>query len=115
MTVIPRVLGMNERAHGQLDLLLLAVLATGPAHGYGVIVALRQRSAGEFDLPEGTVYPALHRLERTGLLTSAWADASGRRRREYQITVPGQAALAARRQEWYGFANAVRSVVGWAT
>src|SRR4029453_2666474 len=54
---IPRVLGMNERAHGQLDLLLLSVLATRPAHGYAVIAALRERSSGEFDLPEGTVYP----------------------------------------------------------
>jgi PadR family transcriptional regulator, regulatory protein PadR len=105
----------HERARGHLDLLLLAVLASRPAHGYAVIAALRQRSAGEFDLPEGTVYPALHRLERTGLLTSAWADGSGRRRREYQITMPGRTALAARRREWYGFANAVRLVVGWAT
>jgi PadR family transcriptional regulator PadR len=105
----------HERAHGQLDLLLLAVLATGPAHGYAVIAALRERSSGEFDLPEGAVYPALHRLERTGLLTSAWADGSGRRRREYQVTAAGLAALAARRREWYGFAAAVRSVVGWAT
>lgn len=106
---------MNERAHGQLDLLLLSVLATRPAHGYAVIAALRERSSGEFDLPEGTVYPALHRLEHDGLLTSTWADGSGRRRREYQITGPGVTALAARRQEWYGFAAAVRSVVGWAT
>jgi PadR family transcriptional regulator PadR len=105
----------HERAHGQLDLLLLAVLATGPAHGYAVIAALRDRSSGEFDLPEGAVYPALHRLERTGLLTSAWADGAGRRRREYQVTTAGLAALAARRREWYGFAAAVRSVVGWAT
>ena len=105
----------HERARGQLDLLLLAVLASGPAHGYAVIAALRERSSGEFDLPEGAVYPALHRLEQTGLLTSAWSDGSGRRRREYQLTMPGQAELAASREEWYGFANAVRSVVGWAT
>src|SRR4029453_8764454 len=116
LAIIPRVLGMNhERGHGQLDLLRPAVLATGPAHGYAVIAALRDRSSGDFDLPEGTVYPALHRLERAGLLTSAWADGSGRRRREYQITAAGHGALAARRQEWYGFAAAVRSVVGWAT
>ena len=105
----------HERAHGQLDLLLLSVLATGPAHGYAIIAALRERSDGEFDLPEGTVYPALHRLEQAGLLTSAWADKSGRRRRKYNITQRGLAALAARRREWYGFASAVRSVVGWAT
>ena len=105
----------HERAHGQLDLLLLSVLATGPAHGYAIIAALRDRSDGEFDLPEGTVYPALHRLEHTGLLASSWADDSRRRRREYEITPRGLAALAAKRREWFGFAAAVRSVVGLAT
>ena len=56
---------------GHLDLLLLAVLAEAPAHGYLVIDRLRQASGGTFDLPEGTVYPALHRLERAGLLDSS--------------------------------------------
>ena len=64
----------RERLKGHLDLLLLAVLAGGRAHGYTVISALRQRSEGTFDLPEGTVYPALHRLEDAGLLSSSWAD-----------------------------------------
>src|ERR1700743_2422085 len=58
----------RERLKGNLDLLLLSVLAAGPAHGYAVITALRARSDGTSDLPEGTVYPALHRLERGGLL-----------------------------------------------
>jgi DNA-binding PadR family transcriptional regulator len=59
---------------GQIDLLLLSVLASGPAHGYRVIERLREQSEGAFDLTEGTVYPALHRLERTGLLESHWSD-----------------------------------------
>ena len=71
----------RERLKGHLDLLMLSVLAAGPAHGYAVITALRARSGGTFDLPEGTVYPALHRLEAAGLLTSSSAgrgrDASG--------------------------------------
>ncbi len=53
----------RERIKGHLDLLLLSVLAAGPAHGYAIISALRERSEGTFDLPEGTIYPALHRLE----------------------------------------------------
>jgi len=53
----------RERLKGHLDLLLLSVLTAGPAHGYAVISELRRRSEGTFDLPEGTVYPALHRLE----------------------------------------------------
>src|SRR5215469_16392876 len=56
----------RERLKGHLDLLLLSVLAAGPAHGYVIITALCERSEGAFDLGEGTVYPALHRLEAAG-------------------------------------------------
>lgn len=104
-----------DEIRGHLDSLLLAVLADGPAHGYAVITALRDRSEGRFDLPEGTVYPALHRLERAGLLESAWAEGPGRRRREYAITRPGRAALAAERERWLTFSGGVRAVTGWAT
>ena len=62
----------RERLKGNLDLLLLSVLSSGPAHGYAIISALRDRSGGTFDLPEGTIYPALHRLEDAGLLVSTW-------------------------------------------
>lgn len=103
----------RERLKGHLDLLLLAVLAAGPAHGYAVISALRQRSEGTFDLPEGTVYPALHRLEDAGLLASSWSDADGRKRRVYALTSDGEAALAAQRTEWKRFAGGVQAVVGW--
>jgi PadR family transcriptional regulator PadR len=98
---------------GHLDLLLLACLhQTGPVHGYGLITALRDRSAGTFDLPEGTVYPALHRLERDGLVTSRWDDAAPRRRRVYTLTSAGSAALADKGQQWLEFAKAVHRVVG---
>jgi PadR family transcriptional regulator, regulatory protein PadR len=103
----------RERLKGHLDLLLLSVLAAGPAHGYAIIAALRDRSEGTFDLPEGTIYPALHRLERAGLLHSSWADADGRRRRVYGLTDKGVAALAAERTEWRRFASGVQAVVGW--
>jgi PadR family transcriptional regulator PadR len=103
----------RERLKGNLDLLLLSVLAAGPAHGYAVIAALRGRSDGTFDLPEGTVYPALHRLERGGLLSSSWADAEGRRRRVYALTDQGEAALAAQRTEWKRFAGGISLVLGW--
>jgi PadR family transcriptional regulator PadR len=65
---------------------------------------LRDRSSGAFDLPEGTVYPALHRLEDAGLLASTWADVNGRRRRVYGLTDQGAAALAAEQAEWRRFA-----------
>ena len=103
----------RERLKGHLDLLLLSVLAAGPAHGYSIITALRARSDGTFDLPEGTVSPALHRLEGSGLLASSWADADGRRRRVYALTGKGEAALAAERTEWKRYAGGIAAVLGW--
>jgi PadR family transcriptional regulator PadR len=104
----------RERLKGNLDLLLLSVLAAGPGHGYAIISALRDRSDGTFDLPQGTVYPALHRLEDAGLLISSWADASGRRRRIYGLTEQGAAALASEQAEWRRFAIGVQAVAGGA-
>jgi PadR family transcriptional regulator len=103
----------RERLKGHLDLLLLSVLASGPAHGYAIISALRDRSEGTFDLPEGTIYPALHRLEDAGLLSSCWADAEGRRRRIYALTSKGAAALATEQTQWRHFARGVQAVLGW--
>jgi PadR family transcriptional regulator PadR len=104
-----------EMLKGHLDLLLLAALHGSPAHGYAIAETLRARSRDAFDLPEGTLYPALHRLERAGLLVSRWSDASGRRRRVYQLTAKGERALARHQDEWRTFARAVRAVVGTAT
>ena len=101
-----------ETLKGHLDLLLLAAVEAGPAHGYAIAETLRARSGQTFDLPEGTLYPALHRLERARLLTSRWSELNGRRRRVYQITAKGHRALAARHHDWTAFARAVDLVVG---
>jgi DNA-binding PadR family transcriptional regulator len=100
-----------EQLKGHLDLLLLSVLDGAPAHGYAVISRLRDRSDGAFDLPEGTVYPALHRLERAGLVASEWGSVGGRRRRVYTLTGAGAAALHDRRAAWASFASGVTAVV----
>jgi PadR family transcriptional regulator PadR len=100
-----------ETLRGHLDFLLLAIVADDPAHGYRIIEELKRRSSGAFDLPEGTIYPALHRLEQTGVLASSWADGSGRRRRVYRLTARGRRALGAARREWRGFTKAVEAVV----
>ena len=99
-----------EQTRGQLDLLVLAVLARGSAHGYAVIESLREQSAGAFDLPEGTVYPALHRLERQGEVASEWSDAGGRRRRVYRLTRRGRTSLGREREAWRAFSRAVELV-----
>ncbi len=101
----------GEALKGHLDLLLLAALEAQPAHGYAVVETLRQRSGGTFDLPEGTLYPALHRLESAGLVTSRWTEESGRRRRVYQLTARGRRRLVQRQTEWQTFARAVNGVV----
>jgi PadR family transcriptional regulator, regulatory protein PadR len=101
-----------ETLKGHLELLLLAAIQPGPAHGYAIAETLRARSKGAFDLPEGTLYPALHRLEHAGLLASRWSEVNGRRRRVYQLTAKGQKSLASRRGEWQDFSRAVQAVVG---
>src|SRR5687768_15026746 len=101
-----------ETLKGHLDLLLLAALQSQPAHGYAIAETLRTRSGGTFDLPEGTLYPALHRLERGGLLASRWSEVNGRRRRIYQLTAKGQRSLGTRHEEWRDFSRAVQAVVG---
>ncbi|WP_435870776.1 PadR family transcriptional regulator [Micromonospora globbae] len=97
---------------GHLDTLLLAVLEPGPQHGYAVIESLRTSSDGALDLPTGTVYPALHRLERAGLIASEWQTVGGRRRRAYHLTPAGKAALGEQRAVWDEFSTAVTAVLG---
>jgi PadR family transcriptional regulator PadR len=104
----------SERLKGHLDLLLMSVLSRGPGHGYQVITRLRDRSGGAFELPEGTVYPALHRLEEAGQLASAWDVVAGRRRRIYRLTAAGEAALAEQSQQWREFSGSVARVLGTA-
>lgn len=100
---------------GHLDLLILATLRhAGPVHGYALITALRERSGGAFDLPEGTVYPALHRLEREGLLSSDWATLEGRRRRVYRLTASGVEALTEQSRQWRRFSASMSTVLGTA-
>jgi PadR family transcriptional regulator, regulatory protein PadR len=97
----------SEALKGHLDLLVLSVLHNAPAHGYAVIQRLAEQSDGAFDLPEGTVYPALYRLERAGFLTSDETVADGRRRRVYRLTAAGEQALGERIGEWEQFARSV--------
>lgn len=92
-----------DALRGHLDALLLVVLEEEPRHGYAIIEALQQRSDGALDLPTGTVYPALRRLERAGYVKSAWSTVSGRERRTYRLTPTGKRALASERTAWHEF------------
>jgi transcriptional regulator len=98
----------GEMLKGHLDMIVLAALAPGPAHGYAVIEEIKRRSGGAFELPEGTIYPVLHRLEEAGLLSGRWVTAdSGRRRRVYTLTRRGERELSEQRAVWEKFAGAI--------
>ncbi len=103
-----------EALKGHLDALLLAVVAEEPAHGYAILERLKQRSCGAFDLPEGTIYPALHRLEEAGLLRSRWEPGATRRRRVYQLTARGRDVLGTSIEEWRLFSRTVDAVLAGA-
>ncbi|MFB9235151.1 PadR family transcriptional regulator [Plantactinospora siamensis] len=101
-----------QALHGHLDALLLAVLDGEALHGYAIIEALKTRSGGSLDLPTGTVYPALRRLERAGHLSSDWSSVGGRQRRTYQLTGAGRRALAGERADWREFRATVQAFLG---
>jgi PadR family transcriptional regulator PadR len=100
-----------EELKGNLDGMLLAVLSKSSLHGYAIIETLRERSAGKVDLPSGTVYPALHRLESAGLLRSKWEQGNGRRRRVYEITPAGHTSLSNTRANWREMMDTINAVV----
>jgi DNA-binding PadR family transcriptional regulator len=100
-----------DALRGHLDAILLAVLDGEPRHGYAIIEALQQRTAGALALPTGTVYPALRRLERAGLLESTWSTVGGRERRTYRLTAAGRDALRDERVAWQEFADTVGAVL----
>jgi PadR family transcriptional regulator, regulatory protein PadR len=99
---------------GQLELVALASLRDGPRHGYAIIKELRERTDGELDVLEGTLYPALHRLEQAGLIKSRWATAAGRRRRVYELTRKGGKAFAEQESEWRRFVGTIDAILGGA-
>lgn len=99
---------------GTLEMLILEVVADGPTYGYEITQTVLGRSDGRFELTEGSLYPALHRLERKRLLKAKWRDASGRRRKYYEVTPAGARELEARRKEWDEFVSGVEGVLGGA-
>lgn len=98
---------------GTLDLLVLRTVRAEPLHGYGIGRVLRDDSDGVLSVEEGALYPALHRLEKRGLLESAWGRTdTGRRAKFYRITAAGEEHLEAEIRRWASFSDAVGSVLG---
>ena len=102
----------TELVRGTLDTLLLETISRSPMYGYQICKTVNTRTDGYFDLREGSLYPALHRLERDGMLTSYWEKTdAGRRRKYYRITDKGRGALVTKRREWQQFTIAVERVL----
>ncbi len=103
----------SELPSGVLELLLLKGLSRGKAHGYGLARWIEGRSEGALLVEEGSLYPALHRLQRKGLVCSDWGRTdSGRRARFYSLEDAGRRELGARKKRFVEQSNAVRQVLG---
>lgn len=98
---------------GSVEVLILQIAKNGPTYGYEITQEAMKRSGGYFNLKEGSLYPALHRLESRGLLEASWeAKETGRRRKFYRLTPEGAKALTRQRKEWKRFAAGVNGVLG---
>lgn len=103
---------LTELLKGNTDVMVLALLREESMYGYQLMKALEQRSNGFFRVSEGTLYPALHRLVRDGLLDSRWVKLpAGQERRYYSLTDKGDHTLHERCSTWSGFADAMNRVV----
>jgi transcriptional regulator len=97
---------------GTLPTLILEALAQEPSHGYRIAQRIKERSEGVLDFKEGTLYPALHKLENEGMVESYESVENGRARRHYRITRAGRRMLANDRAEWRELSRAVTTILG---
>jgi PadR family transcriptional regulator PadR len=102
----------RELIKGSIDSLLLCLIVQQPMYGYRIIKELERRSQGYFKFKEGTLYPALHRLEKAGLIRGEWQTLpSGRQRRYYHITERGLRSMVAKRSQWLDFLVAMNLII----
>jgi len=103
--------GRQDLMKGNIDSLLLCLIGQQPTYGYQLMRELEGRSQGYFKFKEGTLYPALHRLEKAGLIAGRWQPLSGgRQRRYYYITAKGRASLVEKTAEWQDFFAAMNLI-----
>jgi transcriptional regulator len=113
MAKTPRYQNRIELLQGTLDLLILQTLQWGPSHGYGITQAMRVHSADALQVDTGSLYPALHRLERQGWIASEWKVSENKQRtRVYRLTPNGRKQLAVERSRWERLSDAIAGVLG---
>jgi len=105
----------SDLPQGTLDLLILKVIALGPVHGYAIAQRLEQVSRGVVQVPEGSLYPALHRLENRGLLAADWKETeTGRDAKFYRLTRKGSQQLKTEAADWQRLIDAIALILGMA-
>jgi PadR family transcriptional regulator, regulatory protein PadR len=96
-----------------LDLLILKAVSLGPLHGYGVLLRIKQISADRLQIQQGSLYPALYRLEHQGWIASQWGESENKRKAKYyRLTASGRSALQAETEYWDKMADAIAAVLG---
>lgn len=101
-----------ELLPGTLDMLILKAVSLKPLHGYGVLLRIRQISGDALDIPQGSLYPALYRLEHQGLIAAAWGQSDNNRRAKYYtLTIAGRRRLREETAGWNRLASAIASAL----
>jgi len=102
----------SDLLQGTLDMLILKVVALGPIHGYGIAQRIRQVSKEVLQVQQGSLYPALHRLEKRGWLQADWGESdNGRRAKFYRLSARGRKQLVAEESHWQRLAQAVALIL----
>jgi len=102
-----------ELLQGTLDMLILKAISLGPLHGYGILLRIQQISGDALNVPQGSLYPALYRLEHQGLIAAEWGESENKRKAKfYTLTAAGRRRLKEETAEWNKLANAIGAALG---
>jgi PadR family transcriptional regulator len=97
---------------GTLDMLILKAVSLGPLHGYGVLLRIQQISGEQLEIQQGSLYPALYRLEHQGLISSEWGESDNKRRAKfYRLTAAGRRQLQAQTEKWNRMASLIAGIL----
>lgn len=101
----------KELLKGSSEIVILKVISSGPLYGYEIAKHIKEVSKEIFEMGEGTLYPILHKLEKSHLLQSYWQEVGGRRRKYYELTPKGKAMLQEKTKEWETFSGTVNAII----
>ena len=101
-----------ELLQGTLDLLILKAVSLGPLHGYGILLRIQQISKDRLEIPQGSLYPALYRLEHQGWITSQWGESENKRKAKYyRLTAAGKRKFQSETEKWHLMADVIAGIL----